>query len=128
MDMGHVLLEARVVIKLTDQDINDIVNAITDQDSDVTQWCDQININNARPIVHGGTITFRDRDTGMVFDLTQEKLVNGIRMWVEDGGIIEVDRGKDGVYKINPCAIDGHQANNILKFSLFSIVASSKEG
>ena len=113
---------------MTTQDISDIMDAICGTDS-VDSWCDQIRVDGNKPITDGGIVTFRDRDTGLTFDLTLEKLIHGVHKWVEDGGITSAERRiDDPTYRVDVCMIDGDCANRIVKFALFGDIADGKEG
>ena len=70
----------------------------------------------AKILLEGGKVTFYDvEDPSERWDLDEEKLVKGIRMFLEtDEGSACIEDGK-----LDPCYVDSSAADTIIQYALF---------
>lgn len=118
---GRWEVTARKTIKVSAQDIDDIVG--TAFDGGITYWC-----SNAEPvgeflgkcaseqISRGGVVRLYDSESDDVYELTLEKMLRGIRLWIENEhdvyGVMDGD-------ELDCCNVDADVADAMIQYALF---------
>ena len=86
-------LSAVINFVVTDQDIDDIMSAVLDGvlDGGITYWCcraevvgDYLGEYASEQISRGGTLRLHDSEADSVYELTLDKFLNGVRLWIEN--------------------------------------------
>ena len=110
-------------IVLTQEDIDDLM--VTSLEGGVTAcWCSECEVVGdylgeyaSEQISRGGSLIFHDAESDDKWELTLEKLLNGVKLWYESGydryGAVQPNG------KINFCNIDAVIADMIVQFALF---------
>ena len=119
--MNEFVVRPKIEIKLTQQDIDDIVCAALE--GGVNYWCWKVEVVGGKylgewasdQISRGGWIRFYDSETEDNWLLTLKKFLNGFRLWVEKG----MDHGACADGKVDCCMIDAADADNIVQLALF---------
>lgn len=116
--------EVRVnkTLHITAQDIDDIMCSALD--GGITYWCDAAEVfgdylgtYSFEQISRGGTLILHDAESEDKWSLDAEKLLEGIKLWYENG----YDK-YNAVYAsgyIDTCQIDGEAADIIIQYALF---------
>lgn len=103
-------------VDVSEQDINDIMRSITDKD--YTHWwsrCEQHG-----PVAAGGkAVFFRD---GHPYKLTRAMLLDGIRMFIENGNAYLVEDEE-----LDTKMIVGDGADAVLQYALFGEIVFEKD-
>ena len=112
-------LHADLKFSVSRQDIDDIVSAALDY---ISYWCREAEVVGGKyvgeyasdQISRGGSLMLYDAETDEKWELTLEKLLTGIKMYVENGGSSCVwDEA------IDTSTIDGLAADCIVQYGLF---------
>lgn len=118
-------IELTMKIAITQEDIDDIVT--TAFEGGITYWCckaevvgDYLGEYASEQISRGGTLKLYDAEDDAVYELTLEKLLNGIAKAYSDNWHYE-DGWCDGK-KIDTCQVDANVADTIIQLSLFDEV------
>jgi len=108
---------------ISDEDIDDIMSAALD--GGITYWCCKAEVVGeylgeyaSEQISRGGTLKFYDIEDGTVSELTLDKFLNGLRLWIENERAFELtDAGR-----LNVGQIDALAADAIIQYALFNDV------
>lgn len=108
---------------VSDEDIDDIMSAALD--GGITYWCCKAEVVGeylgeyaSEQISRGGTLKFYDIEDGTVSELTLDKFLNGLRLWIENERAFELtDAGRLDVGQIDALAADA-----IIQYALFNDV------
>ena len=108
---------------VTDQDIDDIMSAVLD--GGITYWCcraevvgDYLGEYASEQISRGGTLRLYDSEADSVYELTLDKFLNGVRLWIENERAFTLtDAGQ-----LDTGDIDALAADMIIQYALFSDV------
>ena len=116
-------LSAVINFVVTDQDIDDIMSAVLD--GGITYWCcraevvgDYLGEYASEQISRGGTLCLYDSEADSVYELTLDKFLNGVRLWIENERAFTLtDAGQ-----LDTGDIDALAADMIIQYALFSDV------
>lgn len=116
-------LSAVINFVVTDQDIDDIMSAVLD--GGITYWCcraevvgDYLGEYASEQISRGGTLRLHDCEADSVYELTLDKFLNGVRLWIENERAFTLtDAGQ-----LDTGDIDALAADMIIQYALFSDV------
>ena len=126
MDEKIFTVKAEINVKLTQQDIDDIMVAALEgginylageaeviEEKRVADWGHE-------QIARGGVLVIHDiEDPDEKWELTLEKFLNGFKLWVEDGGD---QYGAVQGSEVDCCNIDAGCADAIIQYALFGEV------
>ena len=106
-------LSAVINFVVTDQDIDDIMSAVLD--GGITYWCcraevvgDYLGEYASEQISRGGTLRLHDSEADSVYELTLDKFLNGVRLWIENERAFTLtDAGQLDTGDIDALAPDG---------------------
>ena len=111
-------LSAVINFVVTDQDIDDIMSAVLD--GGITYWCCRAEVvgDYLGEISRGGTLRLHDSEADSVYELTLDKFLNGVRLWIENERAFTLtDAGQ-----LDTGDIDALAADMIIQYALFSDV------
>ena len=114
-------LSAVINFVVSDEDIDDIMSAALD--GGVTYWCgraevvgDYLGEYASEQISRGGALKLHDIEGNGVFELTLDKFLVGLRLWIENERAFELtDAGRLDVGQIDAAAAD-----TIVQYALFN--------
>ena len=113
--------QAIINFSLTEEDIDDIMDAAF---YGINYWCCDAEVVGAylgdyasEQISRGGTIKLHDAESDDVWELTLEKFLNGVKLWIENGDDEYGAVGTDG--KVDVCKIDAAMADIIIQYAIF---------
>ena len=122
--MDHVI-KVDYVVKVTEQDIDDIV--ATALEGGINYWCckaevvgDYLGEYASEQISRGGELKLYDAEGDDVYTLTQEKLLKGIKLAIENMYYHEYDWY--AANELDCCQIDAMVADAIIQCALFDDV------
>lgn len=114
-------VSATVSFEITGQDIDDIMSAALD--GGITYWCSRAEVVEeylgeyaSEQISRGGSLILYDTEDGHSFELTLEKFLNGLQLWVEN--IRSFSLAFDG--RLDMDEIDADVADAIVQYALFN--------
>ena len=116
-------ISAVINFVVTDQDIDDIMSAVLD--GGITYWCCRAEVVGeylgeyaSEQISRGGTLRLHDSESDSVYELTLDKFLNGVRLWIENERAFALtDAGQ-----LDTGDIDALAADMIIQYALFSDV------
>lgn len=118
-------IEIRQHIKLTEEDIDDIV--ATALEGGITYWCNKATVVGkylgeyaSEQISRNGKLMLHDAEENETYELTLDKLLNGIRKAIEYSYF--ADYGWFTGNRIDTGMVDGDVADVIIQLSLFGDV------
>ena len=119
--MFKVKIEKEITV--TQEDIDDIMCSALE--GGINYWCrraevvgDYLGEYGSEQISRGGTLRLYDSEEDEVYELTLEKLLNGIQMAIYENCYAEYEWFNcEG---IDPCQIDANVADCIVQFALFN--------
>ena len=105
---------------VSDEDIDDIMSAALD--GGITYWCGRAEVVGkylgeyaSEQISRGGTLKLYDIEDGSMFELTLDKFLVGLRLWIEnERDFVLTDAGRLDVGQIDAAAAD-----TIIQYALF---------
>lgn len=124
MDRGKKYSVSAVInFVVSDENIDDIMSAALD--GGITYWCCKAEVVGeylgeyaSEQISRGGTLKLYDIEDGTVSELTLDKFLNGLRLWIENERAFELtDAGRLDVGQIDALAADA-----IIQYALFNDV------
>lgn len=124
MDRGKKYSVSAVInFIVSDEDIDDIMSAALD--GGITYWCCKAEVVGeyfgeyaSEQISRGGTLKLYDIEDSTVSELTLDKFLNGLRLWIENERAFELtDAGRLDVGQIDALAADA-----IIQYALFDDV------
>lgn len=114
--------EIKKTLKVTDEDIDDIM--CTALEGGINYWCrkakvigDYLGEYASEQISKGGTLKLYDAESDDTWELTKEKLLNGIKKAYEESYFADYE-WCDG-HTIDTCQVDAEVADVIVQFALF---------
>ena len=114
-------VSATVSFEITSQDIDDIMSSALD--GGIAYWCGRAEVVEeylgeyaSDQISRGGSLLLYDIEDGNSFELTLEKFLNGLQLWVEN--IRSFSLAFDGRLDMNE--IDADVADAIVQYALFN--------
>ena len=122
MEKNTFSVKAEINVNLTAQDVDDIMIAALE--GGINYWCDRAEVVEEKrvskwcheQIARGGCLILHDAESEDSWELNLEKLLNGIKLWVEAGGykLGAIENGEIDCYYI-----DADCADEIVQFALF---------
>ena len=116
-------LSAGINFVVTDQDIDDIMSA--GLDGGITYWCcraevvgDYLGECASEQISRGGTLRLYASEADSVYELTLDKFLNGVRLWIENERAFTLTNAG----QLDTGDIDALAADMIIQYALFSDV------
>ena len=114
-------IEIKMNVKLTDEDIDDIMCAVLE--GGISYWCRKAEVVGkylgeyaSEQISRGGTLLLHDAEEDEVYKLTLEKFIKGFELWVA-GGYDTYGAVCEGV--VDTGEIDAEKADQICQLALF---------
>lgn len=111
-----------VVIKVTQQDVDDIMG--TALDCGISYWCYRAEVVGeyrgeyaSDQISRGGVLKLYDREDNSVHMLTLDGFLNGMKLWIESGACYEWGAVENN--KLETGQIDAVAADSIVQYALF---------
>ena len=108
---------------VSDEDIDDIMSAALD--GGITYWCGRAEVVGeylgeyaSEQISRGGTLKLYDVEDGTVSELTLDKFLNGLRLWIENERTFELTNAG----RLDVGQIDALAADAIIQYALFNNV------
>ena len=118
-------IEIRKRIKVTNEDIDDIM--ATALEGGINYWCDKVAVVDkhlgefaSEQISRNGKLKLYDAEEDETYELTLDKLLNGIRKAIEHDYF--VDYGWFSGNGIDTCMVDAEVADVIIQLALFDDV------
>lgn len=124
VEMNNELLELKLNVVVTGQDVDDIMSAALD--GGICYWCSSAKVEGgylgeyaSDQISRGGVLRLFPYDDE-AHRLDKDALLNGIRMYLEapDKPYDILESGKDGL-KIDTCEVDATVADMIVQYAVF---------
>ena len=116
------VVRPQIEISLTQQDIDDIM--VTALEGGITYWCRKAKVVGeylgeyaSDQISRGGSLILHDAESSDKWELTLEKFLNGVKLYFEYGGHVQIEDNC-----IDTCCIDADSADCIVQFALFGKV------
>ena len=124
MDRGKKYSVSAVInFVVSDEDIDDIMSAALD--GGITYWCGRAEVVGeylgeyaSEQISRGGTLKLYDVEDGTVSELTLDKFLNGLRLWIENERTFELTNAG----RLDVGQIDALAADAIIQYALFNNV------
>ena len=123
--MDFWVLTVKKEIKVTREDIDDIMCSALE--GGICYWCCRADVVGeylgeyaSEQISRGGILKLHDSEEDEVYELTREKLLNGVKKAYEEGYYSDYD-WCDGT-KLDCCQIDAEVADVIVQIALFDDV------
>ena len=118
-------VKVEIEVTLSQQDIDDImVGAL---EGGITYWCQEAEVVGnylgeyaSDQISRGGSLMLHDAESSDKWELTLEKFLNGVKLWLQNGDDRYHALQKDGT--LDTCNIDGEMTDMIIQYSLFGEV------
>ena len=106
---------------VSDEDIDDIMSAALD--GGITYWCGRAEVVGeylgeyaSEQISRGGTLKLYDiEDPKTVYELTLDKFLNGLRLWIENERAFQLTEAG----RLDVGQIDAAAADTIIQYALF---------
>mgnify|MGYP007101850349 CR=1 FL=1 len=121
MDKHNV--SATIILSVSDKDIDDIM--VTALEGGITHWCSKVEVSGeylgeyaSDQISRGGSLKLYDIKSRHVFELTLEKFLTGLRLWIEFERTFRLNGG----WRLDVAKIDAEAANYIIQYALFGDV------
>lgn len=118
-------IEVEIKLSVTEEDIDDIM--CTALEGGITYWCNKAKVVGEylgeyghEQIARGGTLELYDMEDDAVYELTREKLLNGIKLAVEHG--YYNDYGWYAGHYLDTCNVDAYVADTIVQLAIFGEV------
>ena len=106
---------------VSDEDIDDIMSAALD--GGVTYWCGRAEVVGeylgeyaSEQISRGGALKLHDIEGDGIFELTLDKFLVGLRLWIENERAFELTSAG----RLNVGQIDAAAADTIIQYALFN--------
>ena len=115
-------IRPQIEVNLSQEDIDDIMVAALE--GGIFGWCgraevvgDYLGEYASDQISRGGALILHDAESAQTWELTLEKLLNGVKLYFEQGCHVRVEDSA-----IDTCDIDGNDADCIVQFAVFGEV------
>jgi len=117
-------VEVQATVRLTSQDIDDIMSALLDGGI-TAEWCKRVDVIGQRKgeyasdeISRGNQLSFYLYDEKAPRTLDLSRFLSGVRLWMEHSGRLLVSEDNDDAY-IDAGEIDAADADAIVQYALF---------
>lgn len=118
-------LDVNLQLVITSEDIDDIMACALE--GGIDYWCSKVRVDGeykgeyaSEQISGGGRLWLHDRVEKQEWLLTKEKLIQGIRMYIEQPRHAKILEVINHELRIDCCAIDAEVADCIVQYALFS--------
>ena len=126
MEKSKFTVKAEIEAKLTVQDIDDIM--VSALEGGITYWACKAEVVEEKrcsdwgheQIARGGALIIHDAESNDKWELTLEKFLNGVKLWLQNGDDRYHALQKGGT--LDTCVIDGEMADLIIQYALFGEV------
>lgn len=133
--MEDVKIKVEMNVRITQEDIDDIM--CTALEGGINYWCRKAEVvgeylgeYGSEQIGRGGTLKLHDSEEDAVYELDKEKLIDGIKMYLEDPekpyDILESASDSVGCSKgefvLDCCMVDAVVADMIIQYALFRTI------
>lgn len=126
MEKSKFTVKAEIEAKLTAQDIDDIM--VSALEGGITYWACKAEVVEEKrcsdwgheQIARGGALIIHDAESDDKWELTLEKFLNGVKLWLQNGDDRYHALQKGGT--LDTCVIDGEIADLIIQYALFGKV------
>lgn len=125
MKMKEFEVKPEVTIKVTQQDVDDIM--ATALDCGISYWCYRAEVIGeykgeyaSDQISRGGLLRLYDREDNQTYMLSLNGFLNGMKMWIESGACYEWGAVKNTELDVGQ--IDAVAADAIVQYALFGEV------
>ena len=116
-------IEVQIHVHVTGQDIDDIMSSALD--SGITYWCREAEVVGgeylgeyaSEQISRGGSLMLYDAESSDKWELTREKFLNGVKLWIQNGDDQYNALQQDGT--LDTGEIDADMADLIVQYALF---------
>lgn len=119
------IVNVNLKITLTDEDIDDIMSSALE--GGINYWCrklelvgDQLGEFVNEQISHGGSINIYATEDNNVYELTKEKFINGLKMYLENHHFSSYENRGQGSIGLDVGMIDAIAADLIIQYALFA--------
>lgn len=124
-----IAINLNINVNVTDQDIDDILSAAFD--GATTYWCRKFEVVGnylgdyaSDQISRGGTLKFYDSESDEVYELTKDKFLNGLKLFLNTpttfGRVVYFNSQDE--FCLECGEIDGADADDIVQYALFGEV------
>lgn len=115
-------------IQVTNEDIDDIMAGALE--GGITYWCGEAEVVGdylgeyaSEQISRGGKLLLHDiEDEDEIHELTKEKFLNGIRLYLQNPHPYDITEGTKDGYKLDTCMADAVVCDMIVQYALFEDV------
>lgn len=133
--MEDMKIKVEMNVRITQEDIDDIM--CTALEGGINYWCRKAEVvgeylgeYGSEQISRGGTLKLHDSEEDAVYELDKEKLIEGIKMYLEDPekpyDILESASDSVGCSKgefvLDFCMVDAVVADMIIQYALFRTI------
>lgn len=122
MENNEFAIQPSIRITLPQQDIDDIM--VTALEGGICYWCRKaepvdglLGAYACEQISRGGSLVLHDAESSDKWELTREKFLDGIKLFLEESGSVRIENGR-----IDPGDIDADDADRIIQLALFGEV------
>lgn len=117
---NYFTIRPQIAVSLTRKDIDDIMVAALE--GGITYWCSKAEVLEEKrcsewghkQIARGGVLILHDTESTDKWELTLEKFLDGVKLFLELGTYVQIDDGKFDI-----CAFDSTDADQIIQLALF---------
>lgn len=114
------------VAKVTQEDIDDIMCSALE--GGICYWASEAEVVEEKrcadwgheQIARGGALILHDAESSDKWELTLEKFLNGVKLWLQNGDDRYGALQNDGT--LDTCEIDGEMADMIVQYAIFGEV------
>lgn len=116
-------LELNLAVRVTDEDIDDIMSSALDR---ISYWCGACEVKGGKylgdyaseQISRGGTLILYEAEDDGKWELTKEKFIEGLKIYFRNYPLDVLDV-LDGSLIIDCGMVDGEVADTIVQYALF---------
>lgn len=119
-----VLMTAEFKVRITDEDIDDIMCSALE--GGITYWCSEAEVKGeylgeygSEQISRGGILLLHDIEEPEVYELTKEKLLKGIMMYLTNPTYSDVLEMIDHELRLDTSYVDADVADCMIQYALF---------
>lgn len=119
-----VLMTAEFKVRITDEDIDDIMCSALE--GGITYWCSEAEVKGeylgeygSEQISHGGILLLHDIEEPEVYELTKEKLLKGIMMYLANPTYSDVLEMIDHELRLDTSYVDADVSDCMVQYALF---------
>ena len=126
MENKRFEVAVQIHVKLTTENIDDIM--VSALEGGICYWASEAEVVEEKrcadwgheQIARGGALIIHNAESDDKWELTLEKFLNGVKLWIQNGEDQYHALQKDGT--LDTCVIDGEMADLIIQYALFGEV------